>query len=248
MQTLRSQVICASEPCSCNLKVLTTGVDVLANILGGLRCGGFAVVRGSRMCHVLSELLCVRCQLPDGMGGVGSSAVFVDGGNLFDPYLASEVSLLLGLEPETALSNIWVSRAFTSHQMTALLTERLCEILNREGSRLVVVSDIAELYCDLDIGVLEAKRTFNNVTCFLWNLAREKRLLAVSTSLASRERRKRQLEHYLLGRADVVVRVDEGNAHLQLTLEKHPSEPPFSMDLCFDESVNHSLLEDYLEA
>jgi hypothetical protein len=226
---------------------LTFGIEIVDKLFGELKGGEFVVLYGSQVCHVLSELLCVRSLLPSVEGGLGSSVVFIDGGNRFDPYLISENARLLGQEPEETLRNIWVSRAFTSYQLTALVTEKLPEILNRVKPKFVVVSDVAALYCDSDIGLFEAKRTFNRVVCFLWNLVRERSLLLVATSFSSTNRRKRLLEQYVLGRSDIVAKIEEGNPHVKLTLEKHPSKPAVSVELFFDESRDQFLLEEFME-
>jgi len=226
---------------------LSFGIERLDELFGGLRNGEFIVFHGSRMCHILSEWLCVRGQLPQVMGGLDSSVVFVDGGNIFDPYFISETARLFGLNPEEALKNIWISRAFTSYQMTALITEELPRILDREGSRLVVISDIASLYCDPDMGMLEAKKTFNYVTQSLGNLIKKRGIVLVATSLSSRAKRKRCLEEYLLGRASVAARVEDGNPHLKISLEKHSSQPLASTKVFFDELRAQALLEDFAE-
>jgi len=226
---------------------LTFGIEIIDKLFGELKMGELVVLHGSQVCHVLSELLCIRSQLPTAEGGLNSPAVFIDGSNRFDPYLISENARLLGLEPEETSKNIWVSRAFTSYQLTALVTEKLPEVLNRVNSRLVVVSDIATLYCDSDIELFEAKRTFNRVIRFLWNLARERNLLLVVTSFSSTNRRKRLLEQYLLGRSDVSAKLEEGNPHVKLTLEKHPSKPAVSVDLFFNKPRNQFLLEEFID-
>jgi len=43
-------------------------------------------------------VLCVRCVLPPERGRLGSSVVFVDGGNSFNPYMASEVTGSYGFD------------------------------------------------------------------------------------------------------------------------------------------------------
>ncbi len=227
---------------------LTFGVEIVDKLFGQLKTGELAVFHGSQTCHVLSELLCVRSQLPSGEGGLGSPAVFVDGCNRFDPYLISENARLLGLDPEETLKNVWVSRAFTSYQLTALVTENLPKVLSSVKPKLVVVSDAAALYCDSDIGLFEAKRTFNRVVRFLWNLTKERKLLLVATSFSSANWRKRLLEQYLIGRSDVAAKVEEGNPRVRLTLEKHPSKPAVSAELFFDEPRNQFLLEEFMEA
>jgi hypothetical protein len=226
---------------------LTFGVEIIDKLFGELKMGELVVLHGSQVCHVLSELLCIRSQLPTAEGGLNSSAVFIDGCNRSDPYLISENARLLGLEPEETLKNIWVSRAFTSYQLTALVTEKLPEVLNRLNSRLVVVSDIATLYCDSDIELFEAKKTFNRVARFLWNLVRERNLLLVVTSFSSTNKRKRLLEQYLLGRSDVAAKIEEENLHVILTLEKHPSKPTVSVELLFNKPKNQSLLEEFMD-
>jgi len=176
MQSLYAPFIIPQAPVS-SPKTLTFGIDELDNLLGALEPSDFIVLHGSQMCHDLSELLCVRSQLPCAEGGLDSSVVFIDGGNLFDPYLISENARLVGLESEQTLRNIWISRAFTSYQLVSLITERLRPFLDQKKSRFVVISDIAALFCDSDIGMFEAKRIFNRVTLFLWNLAKERDII-----------------------------------------------------------------------
>ena len=230
------------------LKSLTFGVRELDSLFGGLEPGNFVVFHGSWTSHILSELLCVRSQLPEDEGGLNSSAVFIDGGNIFDPYFISETARQVGRSPHEALRNIWVSRAFTCYQLTALVKDELPKILDQEGSRLVVISEITSLYCDSDVGMWEAKKTFNRVTLFLWKLVQQRDVVLVATSLSSRSERKRRLEQYLLGRASMVAKVEAGNPHAQITLEKHSSRPLASLKLFLEGSSAQSLLQDFMEA
>jgi hypothetical protein len=48
-------------------------------------------------------------------------AVFVDGGNSFNPYALSKLAKSLGAEPKKVLSRIHVARAFTEYQMEAFI-------------------------------------------------------------------------------------------------------------------------------
>jgi len=246
MHKLYPQMNVSPLSCSINSEASPHHIDYIDQFFGALISRGLVVLYGSRTCHVLSELLCIH-NLPEGLDGSDSSKIFIDGGNLFDPYYISLSARSLGLEPEKTLRNIWVSRAFTSYQMTSLLTEKLPEILDVEGSRLVVISDVAAPYCDPEVELFEATKTFNRVTCFLRNLAQKRSLLLVSTSILSRSRRKRILEQYLLGRADVALKIIEDKTCLKMMLEKHPSKSPVSADLYF-RGGTQLLLEDCMEA
>jgi Rad51 len=48
-------------------------------------------------------------------------ALFVDGGNSFNPYSLSRIAKSFGAEPRKVLSRIHVARAFTEYQMDALI-------------------------------------------------------------------------------------------------------------------------------
>ncbi|CAG0948807.1 hypothetical protein METP3_00062 [Methanosarcinales archaeon] len=51
----------------------------------------------------------------------GRDALFVDGGNSFNPYALSKAAKSFGEEPRKVLSRIHVARAFTEYQMDALI-------------------------------------------------------------------------------------------------------------------------------
>jgi hypothetical protein len=51
----------------------------------------------------------------------GRDAIFVDGGNSFNPYTLSKMAKSLDKEPRKVLSRIHVARAFTEYQMDALI-------------------------------------------------------------------------------------------------------------------------------
>jgi hypothetical protein len=229
-----------------DMQILTFGIKKLDILFKGLRCGDFNVFHGTHTCHIISELLCVRSQLSNALGGLETSAVFIDGGNRFDPYFISDTARFHALDPEEILKNIWISRAFTSHQMTALITEKIPQILDREGSRLVVVSDVSAPYCDTNIGIAEAKNIFNSVILTLWNLAKERNIILVTTSLSSRSKKKKALEQYLLGRADIVARIETDSFSTKITLEKHPFRSSTSTKF-FEEMGSQFLLEDFME-
>ena len=66
--------------------------------------------------------------------------VFLDGANSFDPFLISKIARRAGLVPEELLGRIHISRAFTCHQMAALVVERLAGALDRFNTNVAIVS------------------------------------------------------------------------------------------------------------
>ncbi len=100
------------------------------------------------------------------------SVVAVDGANRFDPYEISKAARARGGDAGEALSRIRVSRAFTCHQMEALLSRRLPEALSRFDARLALVLGLPETFADADVPYAEACRVFRNCLSALRTLAR----------------------------------------------------------------------------
>ena len=101
----------------------------------------------------------------------GEPVVAVDGGNRFDPYEIGKAERALGGSGRVALSRILVSRAFTCHQMEALLARRLGPALDRSGARIAVVFGLPETFTDADVPFAEACRIFRNCLSSLRRLA-----------------------------------------------------------------------------
>ena len=90
----------------------------------------------------------------------GEPVVAVDGGNRFDPYVISRTASALGGDARAALSHIYLSRAFTCHQLERLLSERLAPELSRRRSRIALVLGLHESFRDADVPYKEACALF----------------------------------------------------------------------------------------
>jgi len=102
----------------------------------------------------------------------GEAVVAVDGGNRFDPYEVARAERALGGSGREALSRLLVSRAFTCHQLEALLARRLPGALARSGARVVLVLGLPETFADEDVPYAEACRVFQGCLAALRRLSR----------------------------------------------------------------------------
>src|SRR5271157_2419860 len=127
---------------------LTFGIEALDNALR-LDFGQLIAFQG-KPAHALCTLLCVRATFPQPLGP-GCDVLFVDGGNSFDPYAISDSSATQNLDAEGVLESLHVSRAFTHHQLACIITDKLPLAIRKFNAKLVVVSDITNLYCDPDV-------------------------------------------------------------------------------------------------
>jgi hypothetical protein len=189
----------------------------------GFAVGDFAVLYGSPSVLSLASLLCVRAQLPNQLGGLGSDVIFVDGGNTFRLYQVARLAQLHQLNPKEVLERIYISRAFTAYQMTALIMEKLKETVKRYDAKLVVISDIAGFFLDRDIPDEEARRVFSQVTVYLSTFAKENQLILIATYPPHQDTRRNTFLHTLTcGRANVVISLRQTKYDRELVLEKHP--------------------------
>lgn len=170
------------------------------------------------------------------MGGLGSSVVFVDGGNSFNPYFIGETARGYGFDPHEVLGRVYVSRAFTAYQFSALVLEKLEPFLNSKRVGLIVVSDIASLFLDRDILKTEAKDLFVKVCAKLSDIASKKSAI-VLTNYQPYKRSKLSLffEAVLFGRCNVLVNFERRGRILSFALQDHPRIKPFSIDFSSDE-------------
>lgn len=171
----------------------------------------------------LSSLLCVRAQLPNQLGGLGTNVVFVDGGNTFRLYQVSRIAQAHQMDPRQVLKRIYISRAFTAHQLTSIVFERLKDAVDKFNAKVVVISDIVGLYLDKDVHAEEAKRVFSQLLTYLSAFAEKNQLILIATyPLHHRSRRNSFLHTLACGKAKVVISVRPSKYGQEFVLEKHP--------------------------
>ena len=218
---------------------LTTSMSSLDKMLV-LRLGKVFALQG-KAAHALSLLLCVRATLPKSLG-LDTDIVFLDGGNIFDVYGISDHAIRHELDPVETHARIHISRAFTYHQLSTLINDKLPEALKRFNAKLVIISDITLLYCDPDVQQqekVESLEIFRRDVRALVALAEQEHVLIVVTNLQTRNRRMDRILHHT---AHVSAKLEDHETFIQLMLAKHPFIPPLKAII----SLNKENLESYL--
>ena len=197
-----------------------SGIGLLDETLA-LRFGELVSLQGEAS-NALSHLFCVRAinPLPPGLD---SDVVFVDGGNVFDSYTVSRHAFNLGLDQERTKLRIHLSRAFTHHQLSSLITGELARAVGACDARLAIVSDITALYCDPDVKEKrEAFDLFSKDIRSLAMLAEQRNMIIVVTNLQSRSK---AMDDVLARTAHVSATLHDKGEFTRLTVTKHPSIP-----------------------
>ncbi len=123
---------------------ITTGSTTLNGLLGGgVETQAITEAHGafgsgkSQLAHQLA----VTVQLPVEKGGLAGKAIFVDTEQTFRPERIQDMANALGLDPQKALENIFIARAYNSdHQI--LLVENSEEIIQNENIKLIIVDSL----------------------------------------------------------------------------------------------------------
>jgi hypothetical protein len=201
-------------------------MENIDSLFPGFMLGDFAVMYGLPSILTLSLLLAVRAQLPYQLGGLESSVVFVDGGNTYRLYRVSRLARLHHLRPRDVLQRIFISRAFTAHQMTSIIFDKLEEATTRYDARLVIISDFQELYLDKDIPPEESREVFSQVAAYLSKFAEEKNVILLMTCPPHYHSRRSAFLHAVAcARSSVTISVKKKSVYpfeKQFALEKHP--------------------------
>ncbi|HYW00390.1 MAG TPA: hypothetical protein VE862_02910, partial [Candidatus Acidoferrum sp.] len=146
------------------------------------------------------------------------------------------------LNPEETHERIHISRAFTYHQLSTLINNKLPEALKRFNAKLVIISDITLLYCDPDVQrqeKVESLEIFRRDMKALVALAERQHVLIIVTNLQTRNHR---MDGILHGTAHVSAKLEDHETFIQLMLAKHPFIPPLKAII----SLNKENLESYL--
>ncbi|MFA5125655.1 MAG: DNA repair and recombination protein RadA [archaeon] len=123
---------------------LTTGSKELDSLIGGgIETQSITEVYGkmasgkSQWCFQTA----VTVQLPKEQGGLEGACLYIDSENSFRPERVIQVAKKFGMDPEAALKNIYVARAYNAeHQM--ILADKAAEMVTEHNIKLVIIDSL----------------------------------------------------------------------------------------------------------
>lgn len=101
----------------------------------------------------------------------GESVVFVDGANSIDLPFILRLARFFRADPRSLLKRLHLSRAFTAHQLEAVITRDLAGAMRRFDSSLCIVSGLLDTPADDQVPLWEAETLVRNLTGRLQGLA-----------------------------------------------------------------------------
>jgi len=180
-----------------------------------------------------AEWLC-RGQMP---------LLVVDGENSFDPFIFANAARRVGLSPDRVLRHLFVSRAFTCHQLQALIVERLIPELRKTGSRIIIILGLLATFYDEQVPVWEAQRLLRPTLGRLLGLGKSGYALLLLLPGEPRAiPKRRQFLQWTKSCAERVLRVEEQRTdedelyQVQVRLEK-PAKATLQWEISFDPAM-----------
>ncbi|MBI2544506.1 MAG: hypothetical protein HYW16_04695, partial [Candidatus Rokubacteria bacterium] len=101
----------------------------------------------------------------------GDRLCWVDGVNALDPYAVARLAKRAGRSPKELLARVYVSRAFTCHQVHALVVDRLPQAVRELPADGVVAVGLGATFHDDEVPAPEAAALFDDVVGALERLA-----------------------------------------------------------------------------
>lgn len=139
-----------------DLTRFTLDIPKIGKLVSLESAGSLCIVGDSA--NLLLTRLCVRALLPASYGGLDSpNVVVVDAGNKSDFYQTVNFVRQYGLDVQSALDRIIVSRPFTIYQLKSLL-QQLPKVVQKYQARVVIVPGLLDLFDDPNIKKKEAKQ------------------------------------------------------------------------------------------
>jgi hypothetical protein len=157
----------------------------------------------------------------------GETVLYLDGANVFDPFLISRLARAGGITPSTLLARLYLSRAFTCHQMERLVAERLAPALDAHRARTAILSGPLETFYDDAVPLDEALRLLRGMFPALRDLARGGyRLLALCPPPPAQAHGRHRLLMSFQAQADRLIRAEEADGALRLCEEPPSGSSP----------------------
>ncbi|MFY3741284.1 MAG: DNA repair protein RadA [Candidatus Nitrosomirales archaeon] len=127
---------------------ISTGTKNIDDLLeGGIETQAITEIYGeygsgkTQICHTL----CVMVQLPKDKGGLNAGAIYIDTEGTFRPERIYHIAETKGLDPNEALEQVIVAKAFNSaHQ--ELIIEEVGSVIDKNNAKLLIVDSAVAHY------------------------------------------------------------------------------------------------------
>ena len=162
-------------------RLLKTSIAPLDDIMGGLRSSTTTLLDSdARYASELLHAICVRA-----LAEFDEEVIWIDGGNVIDPYVLSTLCKRCGFDRHEMLSMINVARAFTAYQLASLIDGFLGEEARKSSPSTIIISSISDMFMDNDVRRSESHQLLRRCADEIGRVTKECETVTVVTSHTS---------------------------------------------------------------
>jgi hypothetical protein len=201
-----------------------TGVPTLDRLLnGGYEAGLVYLFYGNEQFH--SDLLhsAVHAQLPISEGGFSSPSIMIDSSNMIDVVKLRDYAFQYGLEPESVLDAIYISRAFNASQTFDLVINHLDEFMERIPARILILPGLVDLFIKEGLDGEKSRQMTHISTRINAFTLKHNLVTLISTQEPIRFANHPPVGKTLASSAQVHILVEQTPMRILYSLTKHPN-------------------------
>ena len=203
-----------------------TGTPTLDSLLdGGFETGLVYLFYGCSRLHGDLLRAAVHAQLPLTNGGFSSPSILIDSSNIVDIAKLRDISFQLGLEPESVMDMIYISRAFNSTQTYDLVINHLDEFFERIPAKMLILPGFVDLFINEGLDAERTKQMTHLAARINAFTLRHNLVTLISTRVTSTHSKHLPVGKTLASSAQVHIHVAETPMRTVYSLTKHPSLP-----------------------
>lgn len=170
-----------------SIERISTGTTSLDDLFGGgIETQAITEIYGeygtgkTQICHTL----CVMVQMPKNKGGLEAGAIYIDTEGTFRPERIYTIAETRDLDPNEALENVVVAKAYNSaHQ--ELIMEDVGSIIDKTGAKLLIVDSAVAHYRAEFLGrgtLASRQQRLNKFMHLLLRIAETYNVVAIATN------------------------------------------------------------------
>ena len=201
-----------------------TGIPTLDSLLdGGYEAGLVYLFYGHE--QLQNDLLrsVVHAQLPLTRGGFSSPSIIIDSSNMVDIIKLRDYAFQLGLEPESVMDVIYISRAFNASQTFDLVINHLDEFIERIPAKMIILPGLVDLFIKEGLDG-EKTRQMTHIAARINAFTLKHNLVTlISTREPVRYSKQPPVGKTLASSAQVHILVEQTPMRIVYSLTKHPS-------------------------
>jgi len=158
--------------------IITTGIHELDRILGGFKTDTITYIDGtSPLILDLPNRLSVNTYRT-----FHTDTIYIDGGMHANPYNLARYARYMEIDQRDLLRHVYISRAFTAHQLTTMIYETLEPLIRTIQPQTLIAHLLPTLYLDTDITGHEAAELFTTTLNHLRTLTTTYHLITIITN------------------------------------------------------------------